>query len=125
MDPAAREELLDIMQDYLMEKNRTILFSTHITSDLERIADWIVYISHGEVLYCSDKNELLNQYCMVRGDVLPEEKSPYAIGFRQNAASFECLMAAEHIGGMSAGIITERATIDDVVVCFERRAKQC
>lgn len=125
LDPVAREEILDILQDYLINEERTILFSTHITSDLERIADMIIYISHGSIKFCGLKDELLNKYCVVRGGEVPEKKRKYAIGLREHSAGFECLMEVEHIGGMPSDIITERATIDNVIVCFERSSKQC
>jgi ABC-2 type transport system ATP-binding protein len=125
LDPVARDEMLDIFQDYLINEERTILFSTHITSDLERIADMIVYISHGSVTFCGEKDDLLNRYCVVRGGVLPENKRKYAIGLREHSAGFECLMGVEHIGGLPSDTITEKATIDNIIVYFERSSKQC
>ena len=125
LDSVAREELMDILQDYMINEERTILFSTHITSDLERIADMIVYISHGSILFCGYKDELLNKYCLVRGGVIPQNKRQYAIGLREHANGFECLMDIDHIGGLPSSIITERPTIDNIIVNFERSSKQC
>ena len=125
LDPVARDEILDIMREYLLKDDRTILFSTHITSDLERIADQIVYISNGSVSFCGEKDDLLNRYCVVRGGHLPQSKRKDAIGLREHANGFECLMAIEQIGGLPAETVTEKATIDDIVVYFERRSKQC
>lgn len=123
LDPVARDELLDIMREYMVKDGRTILFSTHITSDLERIADMIIYISHGAILFSGEKDELTDKYCVVRGGSLPEEKRKSAIGLRQYDNGYECLMEVEHIGGLPADTVTERATIDDVVVYMERRSK--
>lgn len=124
LDPAARDELLDIFREYLIPEGRTILFSTHITSDLERIADKIIYIQNGSIFWQGDKDILTASYCMVRGGILPGEKKKHAIGLRQTDNGFECLMALEHIGGLPRNTVTERASIDDVVVYMERHAKQ-
>ena len=75
LDPAARDELLDILREYMVPENRTILFSTHITSDLERLADRIVYISGGAISYSGDTDELVSRYCVVRGNRSEEHTS--------------------------------------------------
>lgn len=123
LDPAARDELLDIFREYLLPEERTILFSTHITSDLEHIADKIIYIHDGEITYEGDKDELISSFCIVRGNRLPAEKAGCAIGIRQTASGYECLMALRDIGGLPAGTVTEKASIDDVVVYMERHKK--
>ena len=123
LDPAARDELLDILREYLVPESRTILFSTHITSDLERLADCIVYISGGAISYAGDKEELVSRYCVVRGDVLPEGKKSAAIGLRQTGSGYECLMELDRIGGLPPDAVREPATIDDVVVYMERSRK--
>lgn len=123
LDPAARDELLDIFREYLVPENRTILFSTHITSDLERIADKIVYIHEGRISYQGDKEELTASYCVVRGGRFPAEKRSCAIGLRQTDNGYECLMALDHIGGLPSDAVTERASINDVIVYMERNEK--
>lgn len=123
LDPAVRDEILDLMREYLVPEDRTILFSTHMTDDLERIADEIVYISGGEVSYCGDKENLLESYGIVRGGKLPEDKKASAIGLRQTASGYECLMALERIGGLPADAVVEAPTIHDIVVYMERNEK--
>jgi len=123
LDPVARDEILDIMREYLVENERTILFSTHITGDLERIADMIVYISHGTIAFCGEKDGLISQYCVVRGGRLPDDKRKHAIGIREHGNGYECLMDIAHIGGLPSDAVTERAAIDDVVVYMERRSR--
>ena len=123
LDPAARDELMDILREYLIPDNRTVLFSTHITSDLERIADTIVYISHGAISFCGTKDDLISSYCIVRGGKLPKEKRNAAIGLRESGSGYECLMSLADIGGLPYDSVTEQATIDDVIVYMERSAK--
>lgn len=123
LDPAARDELMDILREYLIPDNRTVLFSTHITSDLERIADTIVYISHGAISFSGTKDDLISSYCIVRGGKLPKEKRNAAIGLRESGSGYECLMSLADIGGLPYDSITEQATINDVIVYMERSAK--
>jgi ABC-2 type transport system ATP-binding protein len=118
-----RDEILDILRNYMVSENKTILFSTHITSDLERIADMIVYISDGIVEFCGDKDELLEKYCVVRGGKLPDDKRKLAIGLREHGSGYECLMELADISGLPSDAATERATIDDVVIYMERRSR--
>lgn len=121
LDPAARDEMLDLMREYLLKEGRTILFSTHITSDLERLADFILYISHGNLIFFGEKDEFTGSYCIVRGRKIPKEKRKWAIGLREYDSGFECLMELSKIGGLPKDVVTERATIHDVIVFMERR----
>jgi len=123
LDPVARDEVLDIMREHLMNEEKTILFSTHITSDLERIADMLVYISGGAISFSGDKDELISRHCVVRGGALPKEKQKHAIGLREYKDGYECLMEIDNIGGLPLDAVTERPTIDDVVVYMERRSR--
>jgi ABC-2 type transport system ATP-binding protein len=100
LDPVMREEVLDIMRDYLQDEDKTILFSTHITSDLENIADMIIYISGGKIHFAGDKDELLESYCLIKGGKLPAEKQKHAIGLRTGSHGFECLISVNNIGNL-------------------------
>lgn len=84
LDPVAREETLDVMREYMMTETRTILFSTHITGDLEKIADTIIYISNGRVVFSGEKDALTESYCVVRGAAgsLTAKKRARAHGYK-------------------------------------------
>ena len=66
LDPVVRGELLDLLLDYIQDERRTVLLSSHITTDLEQIADRIAYLHRGRLLFCEDKDELLQQYGLLR-----------------------------------------------------------
>lgn len=124
LDPVMRDEMLDVMRDYMREEDRSILFSTHITSDLEKLADTIVYISNGRITFQGEKDELVSKYCIVRGGgVLASGKERLAIGLRQHDAGFECLMEVSDIGGLASDNIIDQATIDDIVIFKERNSR--
>ena len=67
LDPISRDELLTILQDYVEIDNHSVIFSTHITSDLEKIADYIIYLNKGKVIYSGDKNDFIEKYKIVQG----------------------------------------------------------
>lgn len=66
LDPVARNEILDMFQEFIENEENSILVSSHITTDLEHIADYIIYISDGEVVISKTKDELLYKYGIVR-----------------------------------------------------------
>ncbi|MDX9871069.1 MAG: ABC transporter ATP-binding protein [Clostridia bacterium] len=72
LDPVARDELLEILQAYISDGRKSILFSTHITSDLEKIADYITLIDNGSIIYTGTKDNLLKRF----SGLLPSSKTP-------------------------------------------------
>jgi ABC-2 type transport system ATP-binding protein len=82
LDPVARDELLDILREYIADGEKSVFFSTHITSDLERIADYITLIDHGRIFYTGTKDGLLEHFCIVKGSKvdLTEELKKKMIG---------------------------------------------
>lgn len=67
MDIAAREQVLDILYDYMQDETHTLLVSSHITSDLERLCDNVALIGGGEIALYGEKDELLSRYAVVDG----------------------------------------------------------
>ena len=91
LDPISRDELLTILQEYVKVDNHSVIFSTHITSDLEKIADYIIYLYKGEVIYSGDKNNFIEEYKIVQGpksSLLKDQlekviaKDTYSYGFK-------------------------------------------
>ena len=66
LDPIARSEILDIFQEFVEDEEHSILVSSHITSDLEHIADYITFISNGEIVFSKTRDELLDKYGIVK-----------------------------------------------------------
>ena len=67
LDPVFRSELMEIFQSLIADGERSILFSTHITSDLDNIADFITFINKGQIVFSDDKDSILNAYSVVKG----------------------------------------------------------
>ena len=66
LDPVVRSEMLDVFLDFIQDEEHAILFSTHITTDLEKIADYIVFIHDGRIIFSRSKDELLEQYGIMK-----------------------------------------------------------
>lgn len=68
LDPEVRKELMNVLKEYVREDGKSVFFSTHITSDLEQAADEIIIIDDGKILEQSNKDEILEQYRIIKGD---------------------------------------------------------
>jgi ABC-2 type transport system ATP-binding protein len=117
LDPVTRDELLEILQDYIQDGERSILFSTHITADLERVADYVTFLNRGNVFYTGSPEDLMSNYRLIKGaprDLTPElEKS--VIGLRKTDLGFEGLIGAKEAGKYKSCIL-DNATIDNIVI---------
>ena len=120
LDPVVRSELLDMLQEIVMEEEISVLFSTHITTDLERIADYITFINEGKIVFTGEKDEILENHVIVKGsnDLLDPEGKELFIGLRKNKFGFEGLakdkQAIEDWFGNE--VVLEKPTLDDIVV---------
>ncbi|WP_127585381.1 ABC transporter ATP-binding protein [Paenibacillus koleovorans] len=120
LDPVFRREVLALLGRYIQEGNRTVLFSTHISTDLERIADYMIYLRDGRVRFCGSKEELLDTYVLLKGSnewLKPETRRQLA-GLQQSPLGFEGLLPREklNLDAMDSRIRIERPTIDDILV---------
>ncbi len=126
LDPVARDEFIDILSRYIEDGERSVIFSTHITSDLEKIADYITFIRKGKIVFSGEKDELLEKYCLIKGgngDISYEDKNNI-IGIREHSTGFEGLIETKNLKGFSNRVITEKATLDEIVVYMNREGKE-
>ncbi len=121
LDPVSRDELLDIFRRLVSDGEHSILFSTHIITDLEKCADTLTYIQNGRIL-CSDELERFREsYVAVTGDAaaLTEELRSALIGCREHRFGFEGMLRtedAERFPELSAGPIS----LEEIMVHMER-----
>lgn len=121
LDPVARDELLELFQQLIEGGERSILFSTHITSDLDKCADFITYIQNGTVLESCAKDDLIAKYRVVQGapDRLDAVKQA-AISYRLNAFGFHALLETGKVP-RDGSLTVEAPTLEDVMVYHERK----
>ena len=125
LDPVGRDEMLEILRDYMVEEDRTIFFSTHITSDLEKIADYITYIKNGRIMYSGLKDELIEKYCLIRGGIgdLPQSKRKQVFGLREYPGGIDAMIEMKDIAGFPGSVITETVSLDDIMVRMSKGAE--
>ena len=125
LDPVARDELLDILVEYIGNENRGVLFSTHITADVERIADYVTILHYGKVWFTGSKDELVEKFAVLKGsvdDVTPELMKKL-IGYHSYRSGFEALIATDDLAGLSSELEYEKASIDEILVYIAKEAK--
>jgi len=121
LDPVSRDDLLELFQTLIADGEHSILFSTHITSDLEKCADFITYIKDGELLASGDKNEFIDSYREVKGpsNLLTPKFEAKLIGCRQHKFGFEALIKTADLPA-PAGIEDHPASLESVMIHIER-----
>ena len=115
LDPMARDELLDIFNDFTRDENCSILLSSHIVSDLEKICDYIAFLHRGKLVLCEEKDRLLEEYALIR---LPEERlrelpEESIVSRRASSYGTEALVLR---GGIPAAIPTEHTSLEDIIL---------
>ncbi|MDO4941256.1 MAG: ABC transporter ATP-binding protein [Lachnospiraceae bacterium] len=120
LDPVMRAEIIEILQEYIMDGEHSILFSTHVLSDLEQIADYIVFIHQGKILLNQTKEELLESYVMIHGDSgdLTKEKEKKIIGLTRSAYGFDGILNSADAEGFGREFLIENATIDQIMLHY-------
>ena len=118
LDPVARDELLDILREYVSDGERGVFFSTHITSDLERIADFITLIDHGKIYYTGTKDGLLEHFCIVKGNKedLSDELRKKIIGISMTSVGFNGMIRSSDKEGLPDTVTVEHPAIDEILV---------
>ncbi len=121
LDPVMRDEILDVFMDFVQDEHHSILLSSHISSDLEKVADYITFLHNGELVLSSCKDELIYQYGILKcrdadfkqlaqSDIIRYRKLPYEtvvlVANREAAAQ------------TYPSCIVERATLDDIMLLY-------
>lgn len=128
LDPIFRRELLDILHQLMQDGNKTIFFSTHITTDLDTIADYITFIHQGEHIFTKELYQIEEEYAIVKGgpDLLDRETEKEFISIRKSNYGFEALTAnkarTEEIFGEM--VLIEKPTLEDIMYYTKKGAEQ-
>ena len=119
LDPLTRDEFLEILQDYIRDGQRSVLFSTHITTDLERVADYITLINRGNMIFTGSMEDLLSSYRLIKGKPcdLTADLEKNIFGLRKTAMGFEGLITA-NAAVQYKHCVLDTATIDDIIICI-------
>lgn len=120
LDPVFRSELLDILYNIIQDEKVSILFSTHITTDLEKIADYITFINKGKLVFSESKDQIVESYGLVKGgkELLDNATRGEFVSIKETSFGFEALTKdiskARKIFKDRANI--ERASLEDIMI---------
>ena len=118
LDPTARVEVLELLQEFIQDENKSILFSTNITSDLDKIADEITLIDNGKIIFSEEKEKLLDMYAVVRVDKesMTDSMKQGLSGLRENSFGFEGMCSDKTLYQNNLGVKIARPTVEDIMV---------
>lgn len=125
LDPVVREEILDLLMEFMENENHSIFLTSHITSDLERIADYILYIQNGEILFLEEKSVIeASGIARLRKDQLDFIDPELIVRRRQMPLSIDLLIRDRHeFSRRYPDYVIEPAKIDDVIVMYSKGEK--
>ena len=119
LDPVVRGEVLDIFLDFIQDEEHTILFSTHITSDLESIADHIIFMDEGKVILNQRRDEITDQYGILKCDINDFEKieKEDIIRYRKNKYDYEILIKdRDKMKKKYKNSVVDKISIDELMI---------
>ncbi|SDJ29770.1 ABC transporter ATP-binding protein [Natribacillus halophilus] len=125
LDPIVRREILDILSEVIQDENKAIFFSTHITTDLEQIADYITFLYNGEIIFSDRKDMIKEQYYIVKGanELLDADIRTMFIQLRETSTGFEGLTVEPKKVRTMMGdyVVMESALLEDIMVYTARK----
>lgn len=122
LDPVVRDEILDVLLDFIQNENNSVLISSHITSDLEKVCDYIAFIKDGEIVFVENKDQLTEKYAIIhcKNDELETLDKSGVIGYKQSKFSTQALVYVDKING---DFVTDKPTIEDIMLYYTKEAK--
>ncbi|QJD85637.1 ABC transporter ATP-binding protein [Cohnella herbarum] len=121
LDPAARDDLLDIFQELVLDGEISILFSTHITSDLEKCADFITFIVNGQIIASSEKNEFMESYRLLSGNESQLNRvKERLISYKINSFGFTGLIHSRDFDS-SSDIKATTPNLEEIMIYFAKK----
>jgi ABC-2 type transport system ATP-binding protein len=126
LDPVFRRELLERLSAILQDEGKAVLFSTHITSDLEKTADYITLIHNGALVFSLANHEVRDSWAVVKGgpELLTPAHRPLFRAVRETPYGIEALTseASAVRKTVPPGVVVDRASVEDIMLFFEEGA---
>ena len=126
LDPVARNEILDIFQEFIQDEEHGIFVSSHITSDLEHIADYITFINNGEIIFTKTRDELLENYGIVKcseEQFKKIDKKDY-IKYKKNRYEYDVLIENKYEFKKNYDIcVIDRPSLEDIMLIYIKGEK--
>lgn len=129
LDPVFRIEMLEILQSLIQDERVSVFFSTHITTDLEKIADYITFINDGSIVFSRPKDDILESFALIKGgkELLDKDTRKEFLAIKENSFGFEALTDnTDRIKKIFKNeVIIERPTLEDIMVYTVRGEIKC
>lgn len=121
LDPVVREDVLDVLREFVMEENHSILISSHILSDLEKTADYVTFLHKGRISLWGEKDRLLEEHRLFKGsreelDKLEAAGRVTVVGIRENSFGLEALLKDVRIPAGNRNYALEAADLEDIML---------
>lgn len=126
LDPIVRDEVLDIFLDFVQDETHAVLVSSHITSDLEKIADYITFIHEGKLIFSLSKDELIYNYGIIKcgREQFMKMDSDDIIAYRKRDYEYEILVSDKtRMGRKYKNCLMNDVTIDDIMLLYVKGEK--
>ena len=124
LDPLVRNEFLEILQERIEEDNATVFYSTHITSDLDKVSDYIVFINKGKIILKGEKDNLLENHCIVRGknELLTDDTKDLFIRVNKSSYNFDGLCSNKNLAYEIFGeeVFYDRPNLEDILSYYTK-----
>lgn len=124
LDPIVRDEVLEIFNEFTREEDHSILISSHILSDLEKLCDYIAFLHRGRLLFCDEKDRLLEAYGVFAGTAEQMESLREEAVIGREASGYGGVRALVRREEVPAGLELERATVEDIILFMVKGAKK-
>ena len=124
LDPIVRSEILDIFLDFIQDEEKSILFSTHITSDLDKIADYITFIHDGKIIFSESKDEMINNFGIIKcgKDDFNKIDKADIVGYRKSQFGYEVLIKDKQRNRSKYNkYVIDSASLEDIMLLYIRR----
>lgn len=127
LDPVVRSDILDLLLDFMQDESHAILFSSHITSDLEKIADYITFIHEGKIVFDRSKDDLIYRCGIVKcsaSDFAKMDKSDLVRWRKEEMGYHALVMDKDAFRRKYPGMVVDNAAIDDIMLLYVKGEKQ-
>ncbi|MEG0485296.1 MAG: ABC transporter ATP-binding protein [Oscillospiraceae bacterium] len=126
LDPVVRNEMLDIFLEFIQEEEHSILMSSHITTDLEKIADYITFLHEGKVVFSKSKDDIMENYAVAKCSVEKANALPHELIMGRRSSQFGCeLLVCDKaaLRRKEPDIIIDHASLDDIMTFIAKEGK--
>ncbi|MCR5531074.1 MAG: ABC transporter ATP-binding protein [Lachnospiraceae bacterium] len=126
LDPIVRNEMIQIFREFVVEEDHTILLSSHITGDLEKIADEVVFIDGGKIVLAGNKDEILEKHAILKCKKEDADRVSNSLVVDKEISSFGAEMLVNDRDAcekLYPGMVIEPATLEEIMIHYVNRAK--